>query len=179
MNQPENNTSGSCPCVFSNGKTLAFLTLRLWIAMRAIMTVVEKFAGKQLVQKPLLDEFGEPDISGAIVEVPEKIYSFSNYHGIPASMEPLFQQEPLLPAWALSIYGPVLGILLGITGITLLLGIFTRISLAIQALLYVSLTFGMILIGQDAGIAWLGVHTIMIALALYWSDHNRFTITRN
>ena len=172
-------TSSKNKCILCDGKALAFLTLRLWIAMRAIMTVVEKFAGKQMVQKPLLDEFGEPDISGAIVEVPEKVYSFSSYHGIPESMEPLFQQEPLLPAWALSIYGPALGILLGITGVTLLLGIYTRISLAIQAILYVSLTFGMILIGRDDGIAWLGTHTIMIALALFWAEHNRLTLTKN
>ena len=57
-------------------------------------------------------------------------------------------------------------------------GIATRISLFVMGLVYVSLTFGLILIGQDGGIAWLAAHTIMIAYALTLVRYNRFGIMK-
>jgi thiosulfate dehydrogenase [quinone] large subunit len=48
-----------------------------------------------------------------------------------------------------------------------------------MGLLYISLTWGLILINQDAGVAWLGVHMIMIVLMLSWAKHNRFELLKN
>ena len=47
-----------------------------------------------------------------------------------------------------------------------------------MGLLYTSLTFGLILIKQDAGIAWLGTHIIMIVAALALAKYNRFAILK-
>ena len=161
-----------CACVPS-GATLGFLVLRLWLAVRAIFTFVEKFGETKLVAKPLADN---PDM---IVQVQQKVYSLSTYHGIPASMHNSFLNEPLIPNWLLAPYGYILGLLLLVTGITLLLGVYTRVTLFVMGLVYVSLTFGMILLGQDNGIAWLGTHVIIIALALRWCDkHNKYTLTK-
>jgi thiosulfate dehydrogenase [quinone] large subunit len=63
-------------------------------------------------------------------------------------------------------------------GLTLLLGLGTRISLFAMGLLYTSLTFGLILIKQDAGVAWLGIHIIMITAALALAKYNRFAILK-
>jgi thiosulfate dehydrogenase [quinone] large subunit len=60
----------------------------------------------------------------------------------------------------------------------LLVGIGTRISLMLQGLLYIVLTAGLILIKQDDGVAWLGIHVALVALALVLARHNRFTILR-
>ncbi|MDQ8186468.1 hypothetical protein, partial [Pelagicoccus sp. SDUM812002] len=47
------------------GASFAFLVLRLWLGVRSLLTGLEKFAGVETKQRPLLDEFGDPDISGA------------------------------------------------------------------------------------------------------------------
>ena len=162
-----------CCCHNISSQTLAFLLLRLWLAVRAIVTCVEKFAETKLVQKALADD---PDM---IVQVQQKIYSITTYHGVPPSMHASFLNEPLIPSWMLAPYGWFLGIVLALSGITLLLGVCTKASLFVMGLIYVSLTFGMIILGQDNGIAWLGTHMIIIALALYWCDrHNKFTLTK-
>ena len=168
-----------CLCAFlSDGPALGFLVLRLWLAVRALVTGIEKFTGTVNVQKPLLDEFGNPDATGAIVEIPTKVYGITHYHGMAPSLEEALRAEPLMPGWALTAYGYALGPLLIITGLTLLLGIATRASLFIMGLIYVSLTVGLILLNQDAGIAFLAGHALMVALALKWAGHNRLTLCK-
>ncbi|WP_221032545.1 hypothetical protein [Actomonas aquatica] len=158
--------------------TFAFWVLRLWLGVRAVFTGLEKYAGTVTEQQPLLDEFGEPDINGAMVEVSNKVYGLEHYHGIPVPLADKFAAEPLLPGWALGIYDTVLGPLLIAMGITLLLGIAPRISLLVHGLVYVSLTVGLILIKQDGGIAWLGIHVALVALALRLVQHDRFSILK-
>ena len=77
----------------------------------------------------------------------------SNYKGVPAPLYDKFINEPLIPEFALNIYNVVLGLALIILGLSLFLGIATRFSLFLMGLIYTSLTFGLILIKQDAGIA--------------------------
>jgi len=43
-------------------------------------------------------------------------------------------------------------------------------------LIYVALTVGLILIKQDDGVAWLGIHMALIAFALILAKHNRFAL---
>ena len=107
-----------------------------------------------------------------------KVYAISNYNGVPAPLYDKFINEPLIPEFALNIYNVVLGPALIILGITLFLGIATRFSLFLMGLIYTSLTFGLILIKQDAGIAWLGVHIIMIVMALALAKYNKFAILK-
>ncbi|MFA5263205.1 MAG: hypothetical protein WC378_05220 [Opitutaceae bacterium] len=158
--------------------SFAYLLLRLWLAMRAIFTGLEKYAGKQTVQTPLLDEFGNPDINGAMVAVDKKIYGLSHYQGIPASMKAKFAAEPFLPDFLLTPYIAAIGPVLILLGLMLLLGVFSRWTLFVMGLVYVSLTFGFILINESAGIAWLAIHLIMIVMALCLVKHDRVCVTR-
>ena len=155
-------------------KTLAFLLLRLWLAQRAIVAGLEKFAGTSVVKQPLLDEFGNPDVSGAMLEVKVKAYGIGNYHGLPEPLVVAFQKEPLLPGFLLNIYGATLGYLLIVTGLMLLLGICTRSVLFITGLIYISLTFGLMLINQNDGVAWLGLHVLITAVALSLASYNKY-----
>lgn len=158
---------------FPSGQTLGFLLLRLWLALRAIVTGLEKFSGIKIEKQPLLDEFGQPDINGAMIEVKQKVYGLEHYHGLPDALATAFKREPLMPGWALSAYSAGLGwALLGL-GIALLLGVCTRITLFAMGLLYVSLTLGLILINQNDGVAWLAIHVLLVAVALNWADANR------
>jgi thiosulfate dehydrogenase [quinone] large subunit len=171
----ENPTPGGCDCE----RTLAFLVLRGWLAVRAIVTGIEKFGAYQTIQKPLVDPVtGMEDPSGAMVDVKMKFYALTNYSGVPPALKDKFANEPLLPYFALTIFDKLLGPALIITGIMLLLGLGTRLSLFLQGLIYIALTVGLILIHQDDGISWLGIHVALVALALVLVKHNKLAILR-
>jgi thiosulfate dehydrogenase [quinone] large subunit len=174
MNDTENKSNGSCNC----DHTLAFLVLRGWLALRAIATGIEKFGAYKTVQKPLLDASGQPDASGAMVDVKVKYYALGNYSGVPTGLKGKFANEALLPHFALNLFDSLLGPALIITGVMLLFGLGTRISLFLQALIYISLTLGLILIKQDDGVSWLGIHIALVAFALMLAKNNKFTLLK-
>lgn len=182
MNESNENKNSGC-CENSSkccgDYSLAFLVLRGWLAVRAILTGVEKFGAYKTIQQPLVDPTtGMADPSGATIDVQVKFYSLTNYSGIPASLKDKFANEPLLPHFATSAFDHLLGPALILTGVMLLLGIGTRLSLFVQGLIYIALTIGLILIKQDDGVSWLGIHVALIALALTLAKHNRFAILK-
>ena len=175
MNDQETKSTGGCNC----DPTLAFLILRGWLALRAIATGIEKFGAYKTVQQALIDPTtGQPDASGAMVDAKVKYYALANYSGVPAGLKGKFANEVLLPRFALSTFDHVLGPALIITGLMLLFGLGTRISLFVQGLIYIALTFGLILIKQDDGISWLGIHVALVAFALLLAKNNKFTLLK-
>ncbi len=159
--------------------TLAFLVLRGWLAMRAILTGIEKFAGYTTIQKPFVDPVtGMEDPSGALIEVKQKFYALTNYAAVPPSLKDKFAQEPLLPKAAASLFYGALGPALIVLGLMLLIGLGTRISLLAQGALYIALTAGLILIKQDDGVAWLAIHVALVAMALTLAKYNRFSVLK-
>jgi len=164
-----------CHCDYS----LAFLVLRFWLAVRAIFTGLEKFGAYKTVQQPLIDATtGQPDASGAMVDAKIKYYALGNYSGIPTGLKGKFANEALLPHFALNVFDKMLGPLLILTGVMLLIGLGTRLSLFVQGLLYVALTVGLILIRQDDGISWLGIHVALVALALMLAKYNKLALLK-
>ena len=92
------NESSQNQCCSNFDYSLAFLVLRGWLAVRAMLTGIEKFGAYQTIQKPLIDPTtGMEDPSGAMVDVKIKFYSLTNYSGIPAPLKDKFANEPLLP----------------------------------------------------------------------------------
>ena len=169
----ENKGCENCHCDY----TLAFLVLRGWLALRAILTGIEKFGVYQTIQKPLIDPTtGQPDSSGVLVNVSVKYYSLTNYSGIPPSLKHRFANEPLLPKFGLTAFDHLLGPAFILAGVMLLLGIGTRLSLFLQGVIYTALTIGLILIKQDDGISWLGIHIALVAFALTLVKHNQFAL---
>lgn len=156
--------------------TFAFWTLRLWLGLRTLISGIEKYSGKSTEKVPLLDEFGNPDISGAMVSLDQKVYGLSHYHALPQSLANELAAEPLIPGWALSAYSAILGPVLIILGLALLAGFASRITLFLMGLVYTSLTIGLVLLKQDAGVAWLAIHVLMVAAALRFVEHNRLSI---
>jgi thiosulfate dehydrogenase [quinone] large subunit len=171
MSTDSNDTQSTLGLVF------ATLLLRLWLGFRALQTGIEKFAGKVMSGQPVEID-GAPYDADLTEVASSKGYALDNYHGIPESMRDTFAGEPLMMAWALKIYDFVLGPALIILGLTILLGIASRVSLFLLGLIYISLTWGLILIKQDSGIAWLGIHVIIVAMALNWANHNRLCILK-
>jgi thiosulfate dehydrogenase (quinone) large subunit len=169
------HASCCCDCDYS----LAFIVLRLWLAARGIFTGLEKYGAYKTVQQPLIDATtGQPDSSGAMVDVKIKYYSLANYSGIPTGLKGKFANEGLLPHFALNAFDKCLGPLLIVTGIMLLVGLGTRLSLFVQGVIYVALTVGLILIRQDDGISWLGIHVALVAFALILAKHNKFALLK-
>ncbi len=166
-------------CCSKNPLALAYgsLLLRLWLAVRAIQTGVEKFAGSKASEQ-LVKVDGAPNAYGLTAGESSKHYALENYHGVPEALMKKFQAEPLMLKWALPLYDKVLGPALIVLGLTILLGLAYRTSLFLLGLLYISLTWGLILIKQDDGVSWLGTHMILIVMALMLAQYNRFSILK-
>jgi thiosulfate dehydrogenase [quinone] large subunit len=159
--------------------TCAFLALRLWLGARALFVGIEKFGAYRSVAMPLIDpETGQPDASGVMVNVNIKSYALANYAGIPAALRDKFAHQPLLPKFALVAFDKMLGPAFILTGIMLLIGLGTRLSLLAQALLFIALTVGLVMIDQSDGVAWLGIHIGLVAGAFLLVQHNRFVVLK-
>jgi thiosulfate dehydrogenase [quinone] large subunit len=159
--------------------TFAFLALRLWLGVRALFVGINKFAAYKSVAMPLIDpSTGQPDASGVMVNVTVKSYALANYAGIPAGLKEKFAHEPLFPKFALLLFDKLLGPVFILTGIMLIVGLGTRLSLLAQALLYIALTVGLVLIDQNDGVAWLGIHIGLVAGAFLLAQHNKFAVLK-
>jgi thiosulfate dehydrogenase [quinone] large subunit len=157
--------------------TFAFWALRLWLGARALFVGVQKFAAYKSVAMPLIDpSTGQPDASGVMVNVSVKSYALANYAGIPVGLRDKFAHEPLFPKFALVVFDKMLGPAFILTGIMLIIGLGTRVSLAVQAALFAALTVGLVLIDQNDGVAWLGIHIGLVAAAFVLARHNRFAV---
>jgi thiosulfate dehydrogenase [quinone] large subunit len=157
--------------------TFAFWALRLWLGVRALFVGIQKFAAYKSVAMPLIDpSTGQPDASGVMVNVSVKSYALANYAGIPVGLRDKFAHEPLFPKFALVLFDRMLGPAFILTGIMLIIGLGTRLSLLAQAVLFIALTVGLVLIDQNDGVAWLGIHIALVALAFMLARHNRFAV---
>jgi thiosulfate dehydrogenase (quinone) large subunit len=159
--------------------TFAFLALRLWLGVRALFVGINKFAAYKAVAMPLIDpSTGQPDASGVMVNVNVKSYALANYAGIPVALRDKFAHEPLFPKFALTLFDRMLGPAFILTGIMLIIGLGTRLSLAVQAILFIALTVGLVLIDQNDGVAYLGIHIGLVAGAFLLARHNRFVVLK-
>ncbi len=158
-------------CGADSASFFAFLILRAWLGLRALVTGIEKFSGTVTKEVSLGGEDGGFAIMS---EVKVKEYGLSLYHGVPEALYGQLAEEPLIPGFALSFYSGLLGYVLIGVGIMLLAGIYSRIALLISGLIWVSLSVGLILLKQDAGVAWLGMHVALTVAALLLVKHNRF-----
>ncbi len=146
MTQPTPpSNSGRCEL------TAAFLLLRLFLAVRALMSCLEKFE------------------SGGS-------YSLQNYTTNMTRMATGITGASFLPLWATKAFALPLGYILGVLGVALLLGLKTRLTLVVMGLLYVALAFGLMAVQQSDGVAWLGVYLGLVVAALTLVRHNRFAV---
>jgi thiosulfate dehydrogenase [quinone] large subunit len=154
----------------------AYLILRVWLGLRALVTGIEKFSATVTKEVAMEAEEGAFAIPGLVTEMKVKEYGFSHYNGVPEPLYEKLAEEPLMPGFALSIYSGVLGYVLIAVGIMILAGICSRVALLVSGLVWASLTVGLILLKQDAGIAWLGMHVALTVGALLLVKHNRFSV---
>jgi thiosulfate dehydrogenase [quinone] large subunit len=167
----------SCCPTNTLGLVYGSLLLRLWLGVRAIQTGVEKYAGTRSGDQ-VVPVDGVANEEGLTAAGSLKYYTLENYHGVPAALMKKFEAEPLMMKFALPLYDKVLGPALIILGLGILLGLAYRSSLFLLGLLYISLTWGLILIKQDDGVSWLATHMILVVAALALAQHNRLAILK-
>jgi thiosulfate dehydrogenase [quinone] large subunit len=134
--------------------TWAFLLLRLFLGLRTFLEGLEKF-----------------ESNGR--------YSFANYYENMKRMAQGITGASFLPLWATRLFADSIGYLLLVLGAALLLGVKSRATLILTGLLYVALSFGLMAVQENEGVAWLAVHVIMIVGALVLVRHDRFALWRD
>lgn len=144
----------SSPSVSRCEYTHAFLVLRLFLGLRALLAGLEKFESK-----------------GS--------YSFVGYYENMKRLASGITGASFMPLWATKFFAFSIGYILIVLGITILLGIKTRCSLFLMGLVYVSLSFGLMAVQESEGVAWIGMHVALVAGALVLVQHNRFALLRD
>lgn len=144
------STSPACRCEY----TYAFLVLRLWLGLRALLAGLEKFESK-----------------GS--------YSLENYTTNMKRMATGITGASFMPLSMTTGFALSIGFILVLLGVAILLGIKTRFSLFLMGLTYVALSFGLMAVQESDGVAWLGMHVALVAGALVLVQHNRFALTRD
>lgn len=182
--KPSASTASDCcspagDCAVSDKLALlsGSVLLRVWLGVRTLQSGIEKFATSTLAERPQMAD-GEP--TGLVETVSVKTYSLGAYKGIPDAMRDVFADQPMIPGFMLPIYNMVLGPALIILGLTVLLGIASRVSLLLMGLLYISLTWGLVIWGEpgNSGVAWLGTHIVLIVLALQLTRHDPLRVLK-
>jgi len=156
-------------------QSFAILLIRVWLGIRAFISGIEKFSGKIASDSDVVID-GATNSYGLTASESVKTYGIAFYHGIPAALKEKFLNEPLLPNFLVNFFDVILGPALILFGITTVLGIIPRISLLALGFIFSILTVGLILIKQDAGVAWLGTHILLIAFALYNAEKDKYTL---
>jgi len=144
-----NDSPSDTPSCF--GHTAAFIVLRLFLGLRTLLAGADKFESKGT-------------------------YSFANYYDNMGHMAQGITGASFLPLWATRFFAHSLGYLLVVIGIAILLGLKTRVSLLLGGLLYVGLSFGLMAVQDNEGVAWLAIHVGLFAGALLRVRHNRFAL---
>jgi thiosulfate dehydrogenase [quinone] large subunit len=84
-----------------------------------------------------------------------------------------------LPLWATKAFAHSIGYVLLALGALLLLGVKPRVTLTLTGFVYVGLSFGLMAVQEQQGLAWLGTYLGLIAGALVLSRHDRLCVWRD
>jgi len=151
---PRNSNQRNGSFLYWSAETWAFLSLRLFLALRFMTAGLGKFNG-------------------------EDGYSFSNfYDGFAAGRIEVFSNSTNLPAFLFAPYLYAIAYIEILLGLALFLGVRTKHTLAIISLTYVSLAYGLMLLGNIDGVTNIGIHLLLTAAALYFVRHNKCELLR-
>ena len=145
MSEPTNNRD-------FKGEAWACFFLRMWIGMRLMFAGLTKFLSKNEEGSWIFDQEKAGKVMGSITE------TMKANTAIP---EVMLNQYALVLPWALLIVGA-----------TVMLGLFTRISLFLAGGLVLSLSLGLMLLPDDTAAVERGVEIIVVGLALMTVKHN-------
>jgi len=106
-------------------------------------------------------------------------YSFESYYENMRRMAEGITGASFLPLYLTKFFAYSLGYALIIVGSAVLLGIKPRISLFLSGLLFVALSFGLMAVSENEGIAFLGIQVGLTCAALLLVEHSRLTLWKD
>jgi thiosulfate dehydrogenase (quinone) large subunit len=112
-----------------------------------------------------------------VVELMHGLVRLPILAGFAASMAKQFEGT-MLPGWFVYSFGSVLPFLEGLIGLALILGVFTRWTLAAASLLMSILIFGTCLRSDWTTVGLQMIYVIAFFVALFFLEHNRYSIDR-
>jgi thiosulfate dehydrogenase (quinone) large subunit len=112
-----------------------------------------------------------------VVELMHGLVRLPMLAGFAASMAKQFEGT-ILPGWFVYSFGYVLPFLEGLIGLALILGVFTRWTLAGASLLMSILIFGTCLRSDWAIVGLQMIYAIAFFIALFLLEHNHYSVDR-
>jgi thiosulfate dehydrogenase (quinone) large subunit len=112
-----------------------------------------------------------------VVELMHGLVRLPVLAGFAAGMAKQFQGT-ILPGWFVYGFGLVLPFLEGLIGLALILGVFTRWSLAAASLLMSVLIFGTCLRSDWITVSIQMIYVIAFFIALFFLEHNQYSVDR-
>ena len=138
------------------GEAWACFLLRMWIGMRLL------FAG--LTKWKVKNDEGQWE------------FAPSNGEKVMENITGVMKANTPIPESMLGYYATFLPWALVITGIWVIIGLFTRLSIIAAGAVILSLSFGLMLLPDDVDTVRRGVEILIIALALVTVKHNIFAV---
>jgi thiosulfate dehydrogenase [quinone] large subunit len=135
--------------------TPAYWLLRIWLGLRLLASGLEKFK-----------------VQGEIK------YSLEAYKSFVDANANLIADQTFLPAPLCKAFMFPLGFAMLVCGFFILVGFLNRLSLFVGGLIFVALSFGMMLLPDPHQTLDLGIYVVFFAAALALVRHNRLALTR-
>ncbi len=168
--------------------TWGFLFLRLWIGFRMLFAGAEKFYAKVVVDEALGLEEYKFAWSHAVITAKENIHKVvADNAFIPLNPKDFLVRVFGVEESKVSFLGGLqfdlwfamaLPYLLLVFGATLVLGILPRTSLFMAGIIFMLLSIGLMALPDNEGIAYLGIHVGLVAVALCLIKQARFNLTK-
>jgi thiosulfate dehydrogenase (quinone) large subunit len=121
--------------------------------------------------------YGTFRLALGVVELMHGLVRLPMLAGFAAGMAKQFQGT-ILPGWFVYSFGSVLPFLEGLIGLALILGIFTRWTLAAASLLMSILMFGTSLRSDWNIVGLQMIYAIAFFIALFLLEHNHYSVDR-
>ncbi|MCB1096582.1 MAG: hypothetical protein R3F19_20415 [Verrucomicrobiales bacterium] len=152
-----------------SGDSMAYLMLRTFIGLRLVMSGLDKFK----LSNNVIDE------RGGVSRVRwSELYRFEHLN---AKADKIIGAVPKfggINADLAELYLKVLAPLMICVGVSLLIGFFNRLSLFAAGMIFISLSFGLMSIGEEETVYRLGVYVALVALAFHYVKANKLGITK-
>jgi thiosulfate dehydrogenase (quinone) large subunit len=136
-----------------SGDTMAYLLLRTFLGLRLVTSGISRVRLSELYRFEHLEAKADK-IIGAVPK----------FGGIAPELAELYLK--------------VLAPLMICVGLSLLIGFFNRLSLFAAGMIFISLSFGLMTIGEEETVYRLGVYVALVALAFHYVKANKLGITK-
>lgn len=156
--------------------TWGFLVLRLWIGLRMFFAGAQKFYAKPDGATEFSFNWSHYKLTAEKISA-----SISDYAFFPLNpktfLEKVFHMQNVSPALN---FEPGIGFayalpwLLLVFGVFLIFGILPRVSLVVAGVVFTMLSIGLMALGDNDGIAYLGIHVGLVSMAILLVRHARF-----